>query len=229
MLIKTGFVIAAGAAMFCAQTLCAQEDAPDHRLRRSAEVFHEIMAAPDRGIPHGVLDRSQCVVIVPGVKKAAFVVGGEYGRGFAVCRHQGEWGGPAAVRVSGGSFGAQIGAESTDIVLLVMNQKGMDRLASDKFTLGADASAAAGPVGRTAAADTDASMTAEILSYSRARGAFAGIALDGTVISKDDSEDRKLYGRDVSNKAVIMGEVPAPSGGSQLRDELARVSPGYKR
>lgn len=224
MLIKTGLVIAVGAAM-----LCAQEEAPDHRLRRSAEVFREIMAAPDRGIPRDVLDRSQCVVIVPGVKKAAFVVGGEYGRGFAVCRHHGEWGAPAAVRVSGGSFGAQIGAESTDIVLLVMNQKGMDRLASDKFTIGADASAAAGPVGRTASANTDASMTAEILSYSRARGAFAGIALDGTVISKDDSEDRKLYGHDVSNKAIIMGEAHAPSAGDPLRDELASVSPGYKR
>lgn len=224
MLIRTGFALAVGASL-----LCAQDDAPDHRLRRSAEVFHEIMAAPDGGIPHGILDRSQCVVIVPGVKKAAFVVGGEYGRGFAVCRHQGEWGGPAAVRVSGGSFGAQIGAESTDIVLLVMNQHGMDRLASDKFTLGADASAAAGPVGRTASADTDASMTAEILSYSRARGAFAGIALDGTVISQDNSEDRKLYGRDVSNKAVIMGEVAAPASGTRLREELARVSPGYKR
>jgi lipid-binding SYLF domain-containing protein len=224
MIFKTGFVLAFGTAL-----LCAQEDTPDHRLRRSAEVFHEIMAAPDRGIPHGVLDRSQCVVIIPGVKKAAFVVGGEYGRGFAVCRHHGEWGGPAAVRVSGGSFGAQIGAESTDIVLLVMNQRGMDHLASDKFTVGADASAAAGPVGRTASADTDASLTAEILSYSRAKGAFAGIALDGTVISKDDGEDRKVYGHDVGNKAIVMGEVPPPPAAAPLRDELTAVSPGPKR
>ena len=129
-----------------APTLFSQEETPDHRLRASTAVLHEIMSAPDRGVPSDLLGKAQCVVIVPGLKKAAIVVGGEYGRGFAVCRNHGTWGGPAAVRFSGGSFGAQIGGESADIVMLVMSRRGMEKLASDKFTIGADASAAAGPV-----------------------------------------------------------------------------------
>ncbi len=220
MLRKLTFIAAAAASL--GVVAWAQEDTPDHRLRSSAEVFHEIMAAPDRGIPRDVLERAQCVVIVPGLKKAAFLVGGDYGRGFAVCRHHGSWGGPAAIRFGGGSFGAQIGLESTDVVMLIMDRKGMEKLTEDKFTVGADASAAAGPVGRTAAADTDASLHAEILSYSRAHGAFAGVSLDGTVVSKDGSEDRKLYGHEVSNKAIVEGEVPAPEGASALIYELDR-------
>jgi lipid-binding SYLF domain-containing protein len=173
-----------------------------------------------------LLEKAECVVIVPGLKKAAIVVGGEYGRGYAICRNHGAWGGPAAVRFSGGSFGAQIGGESADIVMLVMNRRGMEKLATDKFTIGADASAAAGPVGRTAAADTDIQLHAEILSYSRTRGVFAGVALDGTVVSKDESEDRKLYGRKVNNKEILEGEVPPPDAAKPLRSELARYSPG---
>ena len=169
------------------------------------------MAAPDRGIPRDLLEKAQCVVIVPGLKKAAFMFGGDYGKGFAVCRHQGGWAGPAAIPFGGGSFGAQIGVESTDVVMLVMDRKGMEKLASDKFTVGADASVAAGPVGRTSAADTDASLHAEILSWSRAHGVFAGVSLDGTVVSKDGGEDRKLYGQDVSNHAILHGEVPPPA------------------
>jgi len=203
----------------------AQEETPDHHLRAAAEVFHEIMAAPDRGIPHDLLERARCVVIVPGFKKAAFVVGGEYGRGIAMCRHADAWGGPAALRLSGGSFGVQIGVESTDIILLVMNDRGMEKLAGDKFTVGADASVAAGPVGRTAAADTDARLNAEILSYSRAKGVFAGISLAGTVVTKDDGEDRKIYGHEVSNRAIIRGEVEAPPAAAPLREELARYTP----
>jgi SH3 domain-containing YSC84-like protein 1 len=220
MLRKLTFIAAAAASL--GVVAWAQEDTPDHRLRASADVFHEIMAAPDKGIPRDTLERAQCVVIVPGLKKAAFLVGGDYGRGFAVCRHHGGWGGPAAIRFGGGSFGAQIGLESTDVVMLIMDRKGMEKLTEDKFTVGADASAAAGPVGRTAAADTDASLHAEILSYSRAHGAFAGVSLDGTVVSKDSAEDRKLYGHDVSNKAIVEGEVPAPEGASVLISELDR-------
>jgi lipid-binding SYLF domain-containing protein len=208
-----------------ATALYGQEQTPDHRLRTSTGVLHEIMSAPDRGIPKDLLGKAQCVVIVPGLKKAAFVFGGEYGRGFAICREHGVWGGPAAVRFSGGSFGAQIGGESTDVVMLVMSRRGMEKLATDKFTLGADLSAAAGPVGRTAAADTDIQLHAEILSYSRTRGAFAGAALDGTVVSKDDSEDRKLYGHEVNNKAILEGAVPPPNGATRLTSELARYSP----
>ena len=208
-----------------ATALYGQEETPDHRLRNSTAVLHEVMSAPDRGIPKDLLAKAQCVVIVPGLKKAAFVFGGEYGRGFALCRNHGAWGGPAAVRFSGGSFGAQIGGESTDVVMLVMNRRGMEKLAADKFTIGADMSAAAGPVGRTAAADTDIQLHAEILSYSRTRGAFAGVALDGTVVSKDDSEDRKLYGHEVNNKAILEGAVPPPEGATRLISELDRYSP----
>jgi len=217
--------IFAAAAASLGVVAWAQEETPDHRLRASADVFREVMGAPDKGIPRDLLEKAQCVVIVPGLKKGAFIVGGDYGRGFAVCRHAGAWGGPAAVKFGGGSFGAQIGLESTDVVMLIMDRKGMEKLAEDKFTVGADASVAAGPVGRTAAADTDASLHAEILSYSRAHGVFAGISLDGTVVSKDGSEDRKLYGHEVSNKAIIEGEVPAPEAASVLTSLLQ----GYPR
>lgn len=217
--LRTFTWIAAGAALI-APALWAQEETPDHRLQAAADVFREIMAAPDKGVPRDLLEKAQCVVIVPRLKKAAFLVGGDYGRGFAVCRHDGAWGGPAAIKFGGGSFGAQIGLESTDVLMLVMDRKGMEKLASDKFTVGADASVAAGPVGRTAAADTDASLHAEILSYSRAHGVFAGISLDGTVVSKDGSEDRKLYGHDVSNKAIIDGEIPRPEVAGVLTSVL---------
>jgi lipid-binding SYLF domain-containing protein len=209
-------------ATLATTALYSQEETPDHRLRTSTAVLHEIMSAPDKGIPKDLLGKAQCVVIVPGLKKAAFVVGGEYGRGFAICRNHGEWGGPAAVRFSGGSFGAQIGGESTDVVMLVMSRRGMERLASDKFTLGGDVSAAAGPVGRTAAAETDLQLHAEILAYSRTRGAFAGAALDGTVVSEDGSEGRKLYGSEVDNKKILEGAVPPPDGAKLLRAELGR-------
>jgi len=213
------FTFAAGVAVL-STGLWAQEETPDHRLRTSADVFREGVATPDKGIPRDLLEKAQCVVIVPGLKKGAIVVGGDYGRGYALCRHAGGWSGPAAIKFGGGGVGAQIGAESTDVVMLVMDRKGMDKLAADKFTIGADASAAAGPVGRTASAETDASLHAEILSYSRAHGVFAGVALDGTVVSKDGSEDRKLYGMEVANRAVLNGEVPSPPAASALRSAL---------
>jgi lipid-binding SYLF domain-containing protein len=206
--------------------LQAQEQTPDQRLRSAATVLHEILSAPDKGIPEDLLARAQCVMIVPGLKKGAFLVGGEYGRGFAVCRRDGVWGGPAAIRFGGGSFGAQIGGESTDVVMLVMNRHGMEKLASDKFTIGGDGSAAAGPVGRTSAADTDILLHAEILSYSRTRGVFAGVSLDGTVVSQDHSEDRKLYGQDVRNQVVLMGDLRPPAAARPLISELERYSPG---
>src|ERR1700730_6086070 len=207
-------------------TLYGQEQTPDQRLRTATAVLHEILSAPDKGIPEDLLAKAQCVMIVPGLKKAAFVVGGEYGRGFALCRRGGEWGGPAAIRFGGGSFGFQIGGESTDIVMLVMNRRGMEKLATDKFTIGGDASAAAGPVGRTGAADTDILLHAEMLSYSRTRGLFAGVSLDGTVVSRDGSEDRKLYGHGVRSQDVLTGEVPAPAAARPLISELGRYSPG---
>jgi SH3 domain-containing YSC84-like protein 1 len=154
------------------------------RLEDSARVFSEIMRTPDKGIPQDLLAKAECVVIIPGLKKAAFVVGAEYGRGFAECRKiEGRgWGAPAAVRMEGGSVGFQLGGSDTDMVLLLMNRHGMTKLTEDKFTLGADASVAAGPVGRTANASTDAEMTAEILAWSRARGLFAGISVKGATL-----------------------------------------------
>lgn len=220
-MLKTLTFIAAGTAIL-ATGLWAQEVTPDHRLRASADVLHDMLGAPDKGIPRDLLEKAQCVIIVPGLKKAGFIVGADYGKGYALCRHAGGWTGPAAISLGGGSFGAQIGAESTDVVMLVMDRKGMEKLASDKFTVGADASVAAGPVGRTSSADTDASLHAEILSWSRARGAFAGISLDGTVVKKDGSEDRRLYGHEVGNHAVLYGDVPSPAVASVLTNVLER-------
>jgi lipid-binding SYLF domain-containing protein len=181
-----------------------------------------MLGAPDKGIPRDLLEKAQCIIIVPGLKKAGFVFGADYGKGYSLCRHAGGWTGPAAISLGGGSFGAQIGVESTDVVMLVMDRKGMEKLASDKFTVGADASVAAGPVGRTTSADTDASLHAEILSWSRAHGIFAGVSLDGTVVKKDGGEDRRLYGMDVSEHAILYGEVPPPPAGKILTAELER-------
>jgi lipid-binding SYLF domain-containing protein len=206
--------------------LHAQEQTPDQRLRTATTVLHEILSAPDKGIPEDLLAKAQCVMIVPGLKKGAFLIGGEYGRGFALCRRDGQWGGPAAIRFGGGSFGAQLGGESTDVVILVMNRRGMDKLATDKFKIGGDASVAAGPVGRTGAADTDILLHAEMLSYSRTRGVFAGVSLEGTVVSEDGSEDHKLYGRYIRNQDVLNGVIPAPPAAQGLIAELNRYSPG---
>jgi lipid-binding SYLF domain-containing protein len=201
----------------------AQEETPDKRLRNSADVLQQVLS-PEKGISHDLFNRAKCVIVVPGMKKGAFVVGADYGRGYATCRSGDTWSGPAAVRVGGGSFGAQLGVESTDLVILVMNQRGMDRLAGNKFTIGADASAALGPIGRTAAAQTDATLKAEMLTYSRAKGAFAGVALDGTTITPDHPEDKKLYGRDESNRDIINGKVTAPPAASSLIQVLNQYS-----
>jgi SH3 domain-containing YSC84-like protein 1 len=201
--------------------LFAQEETPDKRLQRSATTFHEIMGAPDRAIPMKLLDKARCIIVVPGMKKAAFLVGGEYGRGFASCRVPGSWSAPAPVRLTGGSFGLQLGADSTDIILLIMNEKGMERLLADKFSIGADVAAAAGPVGRDAKADTDVLMHAEILGWSRARGIFAGVSLNGTVVENDKSEATKIYGRPWSNREIIRGGVAIPEVAKPLEAEFA--------
>src|SRR5580700_4072835 len=163
----------------CSVSWAVEKDKTSERLDDAADLFNEIMGSPDKSIPQDLLNKSACIVLVPGLKKGGFVVAAKYGRGFVTCRQpsgQG-WGAPAAVRIEGGSFGLQIGVSSTDLVLLVMNERGMHRLTTDKFTIGADATAAAGPVGRSASAQTDAMMTAEILSWSRSRGVFVGISL----------------------------------------------------
>jgi SH3 domain-containing YSC84-like protein 1 len=197
------------------------------RLKEASDVFQEIMATPDKGIPQDLLDKANCIVIVPDMKKAAFGIGGQYGRGFATCRNANGhgWGAPAAVRMEGGSFGFQIGATSTDLVMLVMNKRGMNRLLEDKFTLGADASAAAGPVGRDAKASTDVQMSAEILAWSRSKGLFAGVSLNGTTMRNDLDENQELYGKKLTNSEVLEGKVKAPASASAFLATLDKYSP----
>ena len=196
------------------------------RLKESAELMAEIMATPDRSIPQEFFEKAQCIVVVPGLKKAAFGFGGKYGRGFISCRKGTGfgWSAPGAVRMEGGSFGFQIGVSSTDIVLLVMNARGVDKLLSSKFTLGGDASVAGGPVGRHASAQTDAQFAAEILSWSRSRGAFAGISLEGATLRNDLDENAALYGKKITNRDVVKGETGTPAAASQFIGTLNKHS-----
>jgi SH3 domain-containing YSC84-like protein 1 len=214
------------AGILSAGLLYAGESAAT-RLKTSAEVLTEVMAAPDKGIPQELLENSECVVIVPGMKKGAFIVGGNYGRGFMLCRQPSGtgWSAPAGVKVEGGSVGFQIGGSETDVIMLVMNKRGAEKLLSSKFTLGADASVAAGPVGRTSSADTDLKMHAEILTYSRARGVFAGVSLDGATLRPDDDSNAELYHTKRTNKEIVMGNTKAPAAAAQLTAELNRYSP----
>jgi lipid-binding SYLF domain-containing protein len=197
------------------------------RLDAAADTVTDMMRASDQGIPHDLLDKAKCVVVVPGMKKAGFIIGAKYGRGFAVCRHAGgtRWGAPAAVQVEGGSVGFQIGASETDVILLVMNDGGMRHLLSDKFTLGGEASVAAGPIGRNTTAQTDAMMNAEMLSYSRSRGLFAGISLEGATLHADGEADRELYGRDATNHEILSGDFKTPPMAARLDRALNRESP----
>lgn len=195
------------------------------RLDAAADVMSDIMASPDKGIPQDLLDKSECVVVVPGLKKGAFIVGGKYGRGFMSCRRAGAgWSAPAAVRVEGGSFGFQIGGSETDVVLLVMNMGGVKKLLSSKFTIGADASAAAGPVGRTSEASTDAQLHAEILTYSRARGLFAGISLEGATLRPDDDTNKELYKGPLTNQQIVQGGTPTPAVAQKFIHSLDKYS-----
>jgi lipid-binding SYLF domain-containing protein len=204
--------------------LFAASDAPK-RLDAAADVMTEIMAAPDKGIPQDLLDKSECVVIVPGLKKGAFIIGGKYGKGFMSCRRAGAgWSAPGAVRVEGGSFGFQIGGSETDVVLLVMNEGGVKKLLSSKFTVGADASAAAGPVGRTSSAATDAQMRAEILTYSRARGLFAGVSLEGATLRPDEDWNKELYGKPMTNQEIVTGHTTSPAAAARLISTLNKYS-----
>jgi lipid-binding SYLF domain-containing protein len=198
----------------------------DDRLDASAETLTDMMRASDHGIPHDLIEKAHCVVVIPGMKKAGFIFGAEYGRGFAVCRRRGGsgWSAPAAMRSEGGSFGFQIGASDTDVVLLVMNEGAMKHLLSDKFTLGGDASVAAGPVGRSATAQTDAELQAEILSYSRSHGLFAGISLTGATLRPDGDTNRELYGHEATNREILTGEFKTPAAARNFEKALHRDS-----
>jgi SH3 domain-containing YSC84-like protein 1 len=199
----------------------------DDRLDASADTLIDMMRAADNGIPQDLLDKARCVVVVPGMKKAGFIFGAKYGRGFAACRRNGGsgWSAPAAMRVEGGSVGFQIGASETDVVLLVMNDGGMKHLLSDKFTIGGEATAAAGPIGRDATAQTDAMLNAEMLSYSRSRGLFAGISLEGATLRPDEETNRELYGHDATNREILTGDVKTPESARRFEHALNRESP----
>lgn len=200
------------------------------RLKRSTEVFSEIMSAPDNAIPEDLLDKAECVVIVPGLTKAALGIGGRYGKGVVTCRKPDRsWTAPLFIRIEGGSAGFQIGVQKTDLVMLVMNRRGMDKLLGDKFTLGADASVAAGPVGRNATAQTNVRLDAEILGYSRTKGLFAGLSLEGATLRQDKDDNRDFYGKEVDARALLMeGSMPLPAEARALAAALSRKSPRKK-
>jgi lipid-binding SYLF domain-containing protein len=201
-------------------------DSAQERMSDATKVFREIMDTPDKGIPQDLLEKAHCIVIVPGVKQAAFIVGGKFGKGYAVCRRQNDhgWGDPAAVRMEGGTFGFQIGASSNDVVMLLMNERGMRRLLEDKFTLGAEATIAAGPVGRNTSATTDAQLSAEILSWSRSKGLFAGIALQGATLRPDNDANAELYGAKLTNKEILTTKQTTPASAHDLLALLNRYS-----
>src|ERR1700726_3098978 len=206
--------------------LLAADREPAKRLNEAAEVFSEVMSAPDKGIPQELLENAHCVVIVPGLKTAAFIFGGKYGKGYLSCRnHSGAgWSAPGTVRIEGGSVGFQIGGSETDLIMLVMNDRGEDKLLSSKFTLGAEGSVAAGPVGRTATAQTDAQMHAEILSWSRSQGLFAGLALEGATLRQDLDDNAALYGKKLENRQIVTGGVRAPRSAEKLMGLLNKYS-----
>ena len=215
------FLIFSTLVLFVAQVAIASDREDDAtRARRAAQVFKEIMNTPDQGIPSDLLESAKCIAIIPGDKKFAFIFGGSYGRGLATCRTGDGWSAPIFVAIDGGSVGYQIGGSSTDLVMLFMNDHALQSLLSDKFKLGADASVAAGPVGRNAAAGTDLKMNAEILSYSRSKGVFAGVSLDGAVMQADKSGDKAMYGDDVNRHEILDGKVAVPASAQALVHEL---------
>jgi SH3 domain-containing YSC84-like protein 1 len=203
----------------------AKEDSVE-RLQKSADVLKEIMGAPDKGIPEEVLNDAKCIVVVPHLIKAGFIVGGKHGRGVASCRTATGWSAPAFISVGGGSGGLQIGAEGVDLVMLVMNDKGLQHLLSSKFQLSGEGSAAAGPVGRHASAGTDWKMNAELLTYSRSKGAFAGLTLEGAVVEQDADSTTAIYGRDIPFRKVLMGGVTPPSAAAPFMAAVAMA--GHK-
>jgi SH3 domain-containing YSC84-like protein 1 len=210
----------------------AADEKEADRIHNSAQTLKEILDVPEN-IPQDLLDKARCVVVIPSVVKAAFIVGGSYGRGAMSCRKgkdfTGSWGPPTMMALEGGSFGFQIGGEATDFVLLVMNDRGASGILTSKVKLGADASVAAGPVGRTVSAETDATLRADILSYSRSRGAFAGVALEGSTIRPDNGANRKIYGKEVlARKIVLSGQVAVPPAARPMISTLDRRTPRHK-
>jgi len=211
--------------------LSAADNEVTKRLQEASAVFSEVMATPDKGIPTELFEKAHCVVIVPELKTAAFIVGGKYGKGYVSCRNKAAsgWSAPGAVRIEGGSVGFQIGASSTDLIMLVMSQRGAEKLLESQFTIGAGASAAAGPVGRTATAQTDAQLRADILSWSRSQGLFAGIALEGATLRQDLDDNATLYGKKLETRDIVTMGVEAPVEADGLMALLRRYSATERR
>jgi lipid-binding SYLF domain-containing protein len=205
----------------------SNREATDDRLDHAGRVLHEIMSAPDRGIPEEVLEHAKCIAVVPHMLKGGFVFGAENGRGVATCRSENGWSAPAFFTITGGSWGLQIGVEGVDLVMIIQNEEGMKHLINSNFELGGDASAAAGPVGRHASADTDWKLNTEVLTYSRAKGAFAGLTLTGAAIRRDDDSTEATYGHDVSTRRILSGEVTVPASAQSflaaVRDAKAQA------
>ena len=213
-------------AMVAGSIAFAKENKTAQRLDDAATVISEIMDTPDKGIPQDLLDKAQCIIVVPGLKKGAFILGGKYGKGVVSCRKSGGtgWTAPASIRIEGGSVGLQIGGSESDVVMLVMNERGMQKLMESKFTLGGEGEVAAGPVGRNATAQTDALMRAEILSWSRSRGIFAGISLQGATLRQDLDDNKELYGKAYETKDILNGNVAVPAAASKLISLLGKYS-----
>jgi SH3 domain-containing YSC84-like protein 1 len=222
-------LLALGAVALILASLCSAADDNDQseiakRIDSSANVLNEIMATPDKAIPDDIMNNAKCIAVVPSMIKIAIGFGGNHGKGVATCRTESGWSAPAPITITGGSWGLQLGGQAVDLVMVVTNEQGMQHLLSSKFKLGADASAAAGPVGRDAAADTDVKMRAEVLTYSRARGVFAGIDLSGAAISQDKDETRMLFGKMIPFAAILNGKVPAPDASAPFLAAVRKYS-----
>jgi lipid-binding SYLF domain-containing protein len=221
-------LLALAAIAFCSTALVARADSESDRVTRAGQVFQELVSATN-GIPHNLLNKADCVIVLPSVKKGGFIVGGQYGKGLMSCRSganfNGKWSAPIMMQSSGGSFGLQAGGEATDFVVLVMNDEGARAVMKGRAKLGGDASVAAGPVGRDAEASTSATMEAQMLSYSRAKGVFGGVSLSGTSLGPDDGDNEKIYGKKVSGEEIFSGSVEAPASAAALLSELQKVSP----
>lgn len=219
-------VVVALIVLFSSFVLAADEPEKESkasdRVQAAADVLNEIESAPDSGIPQEILGKSECVAVVPSLLKGGFIVGGKYGRGLASCRTPKGWSAPAFFTVAGGSFGFQIGGQAVDLVMLIMNKDGVQHLLSSKFALGADASVAAGPVGRHAEGNTDWKMRAQVLTYSRARGIFAGVSLNGAVVKQDKDSTREFYGHMVTPKASLLGDIDPPAAANPFLTTLAK-------
>jgi lipid-binding SYLF domain-containing protein len=229
--VRTVAILALFSFAFAGSVPVRAQDAamtPDKRLENATASIQEVMNAPDKGIPRDLYNKARCIVIIPDVLKAAFIFGGKYGRGFVSCRRgtADRFGTPASIRIEGGSYGLQIGGSSTDVYMLIMNKGGMRKLLSDKFTIGGEAQATAGPVGRNTSANTDILLHSEIISWSRSRGLFAGVSLEGSTLRPDNSENEKLYGEKITNRRILSGEAATPPAAKPLVAELNRYRRG---